>query len=125
MRRFLEHFGDDIDLVVLCVDNPTDLRTYQKLMPLYMPRDKVGHASGSLVGCVPFTRLLLPCHHQAEEQAAKALLPEDTGNELGETVFEDRKIRVGALPGFTPATVPATNAEGVALNTVITVDVSA
>ena len=46
---------------------------------------------------------------QAEERAARALLPEDTGNELGETVIEDRKIRVGALPGLAahPTAVPA------------------
>ena len=55
MRRFLENFGDSVDLVVLCVDNASDLQQYQKLMPLYMPRDK------------------------DEETAAKLLLPNDTG----------------------------------------------
>lgn len=112
VRRFLENFGTDVDLVVLCVDNPTDLQIYQRIMPLYMPRNKVrtclctctGHMRG-VAPCSPWHG----CLAQAEERAARRLLPEDTGNELGETVIEDRKIRVGALPGLTahPTAVPA------------------
>lgn len=83
VRRFLEMFGDDIDLVVLCVDSAADYRIYQKVMPLYLPRTP------------------------EEEHAARSLLPKDTGNEIGETVIADRTIRIGALPGLPKATTVA------------------
>jgi hypothetical protein len=46
-----------------------------RLLPLYFPRSL------------------------AEEQAAKSLLPADTGDENGETIIEERKIRIAPFPG--------------------------
>ena len=46
-----------------------------RLLPLYFPRSPT------------------------EEQNAKALLPADTGDENGETIIEERKIRIAPFPG--------------------------
>ena len=72
VRRFLEHWGESLDLVVLVVNNAADLRIYERTLPLYLPRSAT------------------------EERAAAAEggLPANVGNEFGETVIEDRKIRV-------------------------------
>jgi len=51
-----------------------DLETYAELMPLYFPRDDL------------------------EAMAASALLPTEVGNELGEKVVEERKIRIPEAP---------------------------
>eukprot|EP00298_Acanthocystis_sp_HF-20_P001611 c12023_g1_i1.p1 GENE.c12023_g1_i1~~c12023_g1_i1.p1 ORF type:complete len:501 (+),score=178.61 c12023_g1_i1:60-1562(+) len=75
IRRFIEHHGDKLDLIVLCVDNEEDLNCYKKLLPLYMPRSK------------------------AEEQSVIDLLPAEIGNEHGEMVCEERAIRIKTLPG--------------------------
>jgi hypothetical protein len=79
IRRFLEHWGDDIDQVVICVDNPVDLAIYEQILPLYMPR----------------------CPE--EEEIAAERLPADIGNEHGETVIEDRKIRLTNFREMAPA----------------------
>jgi hypothetical protein len=50
----------------------------QRVLPLYFPRNK------------------------QEEQAAIKLLPDDTGNELGESVIQERQIRISAMPGASP-----------------------
>ena len=80
-RRFLENYGDTIDHVVLVVDNQQDYRIYQKVMPLYLPRNR------------------------AEELAAEKLLPKNTGNEFGEIILEERTIRVGG--GLNEAGLPS------------------
>jgi hypothetical protein len=46
-----------------------------RLLPLYFPRDKY------------------------EEEIAATKLPSDVGDENGETVISERKIRISALPG--------------------------
>jgi hypothetical protein len=38
VRRFLEHFGDDLDRVVLVVDSQEDESIYEAVLPLYFPR---------------------------------------------------------------------------------------
>lgn len=43
------------------------------------------------------------CSTAEEETRAKLLLPVDTGNELGETVVDERKIRIGMTPVATAA----------------------
>src|SRR5690606_41372337 len=49
---------------------------------------------------LPILPLYFPRSHR-EEAAARALLPADTGNELGETYIEERKIRISsALPAL-------------------------
>jgi hypothetical protein len=75
LRRFLEHWGKDVDLIILCVSTAADFSLYSRVLPLYCPRNK--------------QELLL----EKEE------LPRDVGNEFGETVIEERKIRISAFPG--------------------------
>eukprot|EP01121_Diplochlamys_sp_Union-15-3_P019750 TRINITY_DN7516_c0_g1_i2.p1 TRINITY_DN7516_c0_g1~~TRINITY_DN7516_c0_g1_i2.p1 ORF type:complete len:591 (+),score=109.18 TRINITY_DN7516_c0_g1_i2:233-1774(+) len=76
VRRFLEKWGDGIEKVVFCVSTDEELKLYLAVLPLYCPRN--------------------------EEEAKKAahLLPSDTGNEFGETVVEERKIRISAFPSL-------------------------
>jgi hypothetical protein len=69
VRRFLEHFGDTIETVVLCVSD-ADLGIYELLLPLYFPRSR------------------------EEEQYACFHLPVDVGDSFGEPVIPDRKIRI-------------------------------
>lgn len=40
MRRFLEHYGDDLDHVVFVVDNREDQFMYENVLPLYFPRSE-------------------------------------------------------------------------------------
>eukprot|EP01094_Clydonella_sp_ATCC50884_P028166 TRINITY_DN8368_c0_g1_i1.p1 TRINITY_DN8368_c0_g1~~TRINITY_DN8368_c0_g1_i1.p1 ORF type:complete len:509 (+),score=168.68 TRINITY_DN8368_c0_g1_i1:48-1529(+) len=75
VRRFLEHFGETLDLVVFSVNNEQDFDIYNRILPLYFPRSF------------------------QEETDAIELLPSDTGNAMGETVIEERKIRIGGIPG--------------------------
>jgi len=70
VRRFLEHHGTEVDSVIFCMDTDDDLSLYSKVLPLYFPRNTI------------------------EQERARDLLPEDTGNEFGETVIEERKIRI-------------------------------
>jgi O-acetyl-ADP-ribose deacetylase (regulator of RNase III) len=75
LRRCMEHFKADFDRVVFCLDNEADMTLYASLLALYFPRNA------------------------AELRAAAAILPTDCGNEWGETVIEERVIRVGNLGG--------------------------
>jgi len=70
IRRFLEHWGESIQTVVLVMDNANDYQIYLRTLPLYFPRDVL------------------------EEKAALTLLPREIGNELGEKVIEERKIKI-------------------------------
>jgi hypothetical protein len=72
VRRFLEKYSDEVDLVVFVVAG--EYPVYRDLLPLYFPRSQ-----------------------QEEEFAAKAL-PEDVGNSDGEPVIVERKIRIDAMP---------------------------
>jgi hypothetical protein len=74
VRRFLEHFNEDFDHVIFCIDDDADMEIYEQVLPLYCPRS-----------CV-------------EEQTATEQLPEDTGNAMGETIIEERTIRNSSLP---------------------------
>ena len=72
IRRFLEHFGEDIDLVVFVCDGQQPF--YTKVLPLYFPRS-------------------------AEEEAYAAKgLPSALGNEFGEPVIAERIIRITSNP---------------------------
>ncbi|KAG0581322.1 hypothetical protein KC19_4G242700 [Ceratodon purpureus] len=75
VRRFLEKHEDKITAVVFCISSATDTDIYRRLLPLYFPRDK------------------------NEEEIAATKLPSDVGDENGETVISERKIRISALPG--------------------------
>ncbi|XP_050235899.1 uncharacterized protein LOC126685934 [Mercurialis annua] len=74
VRRFLEKQKDKIKAVVFCTSTTTDTEIYKRLLPLYFPRDK------------------------HEEEVAITKLPADVGDENGETIIDERKIRIKPLP---------------------------
>ncbi|KAL7110143.1 hypothetical protein ACP275_05G006300 [Erythranthe tilingii] len=76
VRRFLEKQKDKIHAVVFCTTTTTDTEIYKRLLPLYFPRDKL------------------------EEEVAISKLPADVGDENGETVIDERKIRIKPLPNL-------------------------
>ncbi|CAA0833059.1 appr-1-p processing enzyme family protein [Striga hermonthica] len=76
VRRFLEKQKDNIDAVVFCTTTTSDTEIYKRLLPLYFPRDKL------------------------EEEIAISKLPADVGDENGETVIDERKIRIKPLPNL-------------------------
>ncbi|KAL6901832.1 hypothetical protein ACP4OV_004708 [Aristida adscensionis] len=74
VRRFLEKQKDKITAIVFCTTSSSDTEIYKRLLPLYFPRDK------------------------HEEEIAALKLPADVGDENGETVIDERKIRIKPLP---------------------------
>ncbi|KAL3644584.1 hypothetical protein CASFOL_009764 [Castilleja foliolosa] len=76
VRRFLEKQKDNIDAVVFCTITASDTEIYKRLLPLYFPRDKL------------------------EEEMALSKLPADVGDENGETIIDERKIRIKPLPNL-------------------------
>nr|XP_023888081.1 protein GDAP2 homolog [Quercus suber] len=74
VRRFLEKQKDKVAAVVFCTTTATDTEIYKRLLPLYFPRDK------------------------HEEEVAISKLPADVGDENGETIIDERKIRIKPLP---------------------------
>ncbi|EXB88487.1 hypothetical protein L484_017239 [Morus notabilis] len=74
VRRFLEKQKDKIKAVVFCTTTSSDTEIYKRLLPLYFPRDK------------------------HEEEIAFSKLPADVGDENGETIIDERKIRIKPLP---------------------------
>lgn len=77
VRRFLEKQKGKIAGVVFCTTSSSDTEIYKRLLPLYFPRDK------------------------QEEEIAVSKLPADVGDENGETVIDERKIRIRPLPAAT------------------------
>ncbi|KAK1273026.1 hypothetical protein QJS04_geneDACA007938 [Acorus gramineus] len=85
VRRFLEKQKDKITAVVFCTTTSSDTEIYKRLLPLYFPRDK------------------------HEEEVALSKLPADVGDENGETVIHERKIRIKPLPAVSaPMPPPST-----------------
>ncbi|KAI3516544.1 hypothetical protein L1887_15462 [Cichorium endivia] len=76
VRRLLEKQKDKITAVVFCLTSTIDTEIYKRLLPLYFPRDK------------------------KEEEIAISKLPADVGDENGETVIDERKIRIKPLPNL-------------------------
>ncbi|KAK3042350.1 hypothetical protein RJ639_002396 [Escallonia herrerae] len=74
VRRFLEKQKDKITAVVFCTATASDTEIYKRLLPLYFPRD------------------------EHEEEVAISKLPADVGDENGETIIDERKIRIKPLP---------------------------
>jgi len=76
LRRFLEHYPDSVDVIVLCLSNPVYERSYQSILPMYLPR--------------------------SDEEAIRMekKLPLDVGDEWGESSDAERDIRISALPGM-------------------------
>eukprot|EP01113_Clastostelium_recurvatum_P025763 TRINITY_DN3097_c2_g1_i2.p1 TRINITY_DN3097_c2_g1~~TRINITY_DN3097_c2_g1_i2.p1 ORF type:complete len:642 (-),score=124.69 TRINITY_DN3097_c2_g1_i2:27-1865(-) len=84
IRRFLEKHGNNaaaaasgevVQRVVFCLERPADYAVYCRVLPLYFPRNR------------------------QEEIHAMGALPAYTGDENGETVIEERKIRIMKFPG--------------------------
>ncbi|XP_022776778.1 protein GDAP2 homolog [Durio zibethinus] len=82
VRRFLEKQKVKITAVVFCTSTSSDTEIYKRLLPLYFPRDK------------------------HEEEVAISKLPADVGDENGETIIDERKIRIKPLPKKTIAKPP-------------------
>ncbi|XP_059445990.1 uncharacterized protein LOC132177616 isoform X1 [Corylus avellana] len=82
VRRLLEKQKDKITAVVFCTTTSTDTEIYKRLLPLYFPRDK------------------------HEEEVAISKLPADVGDENGETIIDERKIRIKPLPKKTAPKPP-------------------
>ncbi|KAH7430113.1 hypothetical protein KP509_09G084500 [Ceratopteris richardii] len=74
VRRFLEKHKDRISAIVFCTSTGSDTEIYKRLLPLYFPRNK------------------------SEEEMARSRLPQDVGDENGETSISERRIRIKALP---------------------------
>ncbi|GAB2291586.1 hypothetical protein Dimus_025841 [Dionaea muscipula] len=84
VRWFLEKQKDKISAIVFCTATSSDTEIYKRLLPLYFPRDK------------------------HEEEIAILKLPADVGDENGETVIDERKIRIKPLPNVRkPAAKPS------------------
>ena len=73
VRRFLEKYGESIDLVIFVVED-VDVGIYELLMPLYYPRSK------------------------KEEEYALYYLPKDIGGENGEAYIPERQMRIVERP---------------------------
>ncbi|KAI7753539.1 hypothetical protein M8C21_032282 [Ambrosia artemisiifolia] len=74
IRRFLEKQKCKITGLVFCTATENDTEIYKRLLPLYFPRDK------------------------NEEKIAVTKLPADVGDENGETIIDERKIRIKPIP---------------------------
>lgn len=83
VRRFLEKHKEKLTAVVFCTSTAADTEIYKRLLPLYFPRNK------------------------SEEEMARSKLPQDVGDENGETSISERKIRITALPAVPISTVSA------------------
>jgi O-acetyl-ADP-ribose deacetylase (regulator of RNase III) len=84
VRRFMERWGrpsveKGVSRVVFVFDSQESFDVYRRILPLYFPRN------------------------EAELTHALAHLPADTGNEYGETVVQERTIRIGAFPSAGPS----------------------
>ncbi|XP_052147837.1 uncharacterized protein LOC127766742 [Oryza glaberrima] len=86
VRRFLEKQKGKITAVVFCTTTSSDTEIYKRLLPLYFPRDK------------------------KEEEIASLKLPADVGDENGETIIDERKIRIKPLPAGSAINKSATPA---------------
>ena len=74
VRRFLERYGDSIEMCILVMANCEEHRVYELILPLYFPRS------------------------QKEETQASYLLPKDIGDAMGEPFIQDRCIRIQDYP---------------------------
>eukprot|EP00033_Pygsuia_biforma_P001525 GCRY01001720.1.p1 GENE.GCRY01001720.1~~GCRY01001720.1.p1 ORF type:complete len:312 (-),score=32.34 GCRY01001720.1:210-1145(-) len=72
IRRFLEKYPKP-HKVIICLENDVDDKAYRAVLPMYFPRSI------------------------EEARSAASLLPENIGNEEGETIIEDRRIRIHNL----------------------------
>jgi O-acetyl-ADP-ribose deacetylase (regulator of RNase III) len=103
VRRFLEKYLNDFDLIVFGVEDPLDLGIYDHLMPLYFPRS------------------------DQEQEYSCYYLPEDVGGADGQPVIPERQIRIADKPLITrsaSSTSYESNGEGHLFDDDATVDLS-
>ncbi|URE35486.1 Macro domain [Musa troglodytarum] len=109
VRRFLEKQKDKITAVVFCTTTSSDTEIYK--------RHSTGHSRFLFTCCnikssfcVPFfdfNARLLPLYFprdKHEEEIAVSKLPADVGDENGETIIDERKIRIKPLPAVSAST---------------------
>lgn len=88
VRCFLEKHKGRVSAVVFCTSTAADTEIYKRLLPLYFPRNKF------------------------EEEMARSKLPQDLGDENGETSIFERRIRIRALPAAPTGRVLPTSNHG-------------
>ena len=87
--------GNKVDALVFVFANAGEKAAYEKVLPLYFPRNKAEQVKMMNFGiknhdfCIKNDEFCIP------QYRAVALLPEDVGNESGETVVAERQVRVG------------------------------
>ncbi|KAE9051363.1 hypothetical protein PR001_g1515 [Phytophthora rubi] len=74
VRRYLEHYADAFDRVVMCVESVQDMFVYERVLPLYFPRTM-----------------------RERHESQQMLETRDLGDSFGEPIIEERKIRIGDL----------------------------
>jgi O-acetyl-ADP-ribose deacetylase (regulator of RNase III) len=74
VRKFLDKFGDDVDLIIFVLNSQVDMDIYSNVLPLYFPRN------------------------QQEQGMSEKTLPDLPLTEFGDIKLADRQIRVANLP---------------------------
>ncbi|KAL4159902.1 hypothetical protein PRNP1_000475 [Phytophthora ramorum] len=74
VRRYLEHYADNCDCIIFCVDALADAIVYERVLPLYFPRTM-----------------------EEQRKSQMKLATRDLGNSFGEPIIAERKIRIGDL----------------------------
>ncbi|KAG6576254.1 uncharacterized protein IUM83_17798 [Phytophthora cinnamomi] len=74
VRRYLEHYADAFDRIVLCVESIQDMFVYERVLPLYFPRTM-----------------------REQHESQLMLATRDLGDSFGEPIIEERKIRIADL----------------------------
>ncbi|KAG7399940.1 hypothetical protein PHYBOEH_007460 [Phytophthora boehmeriae] len=74
VRRCLEHYADDFDRIILCMESFQDEFVYERVLPLYFPRTT-----------------------REQRESQQELKTRDLGNSFGEPVIAERRIRIGDL----------------------------
>ena len=137
VRRFVEKHSEAFDAIVLCVDEPEDFCLYEAALPLYFPRtmEQVRSYAEDLAGAGSrrgritsanadvLQRLTQPTILQrGQELEAEKKLPKEIGNEHGERVIEERKIKIAetvlASPGDGAAAVGGAGSDSRSSSTV-------
>lgn len=103
IRRFLEHYHDDFDCVIVCVDSLEDQMIYESVLPLYFPRtrdDELTQTTRLAHRALGASLLCVDGHCASQESFdldTSACAIHSTGGAFGEPVIEERKIRIRPL----------------------------
>eukprot|EP00644_Phytophthora_capsici_P017882 jgi/Phyca11/574403/estExt2_Genewise1.C_PHYCAscaffold_620101 len=72
VRRYLEHYSDHFDRIIICVESIQDVYVYERVLPLYFPRTM-----------------------EELQKSQQLLATRNLGNSFGEPIIAERKIRIG------------------------------